>query len=220
MAGGQSRTPCLPACVHVVDDDTQVRTALARLLAAHGYEVQPHATAADFLAAHDARQPGCILLDLALPDLDGLALQERLAAQGSALPIVFLTGQADVQACANAFRSGAVDFLTKPVDEDSLVAAIDKALAREAALRVRHEDQERMRVQLASLTPRERQVLAFVARGKLNKQIAGELGTTEKTVKVHRARGLQKMGVRAVAHLVRNLERSGLGHALAAAGDP
>jgi len=195
--------------VHVVDDDASVRMAVGRLLRSRGYETAEFESAESFLAARHAGQHGCILLDVSLPGLDGPGLQQNLLADGDALPIVFLAGAADVPMCAAAMRHGAVDFLMKPVDEEDLVRAIDVALQHDVVRRTarthRHETESR----LATLTPREREVLGHVMNGRLNKQIAGDLGTAEKTVKVHRARAMEKMQVRSVAELVRDLERAG-----------
>lgn len=196
------------AVVHVVDDDQAVRTALARLLRSRGYQVALHASAEAFLAGHDPEAHGCIVLDVAMPGLDGPGLQRRLLHDGDALPIVFLTGSTDVAICAAAMREGAVDFLTKPVDEAELARAVASALARDAARRQVHSHQVRTESRLASLTPREREVLDHVMNGRLNKQIASDLGTAEKTVKVHRARAMEKMAVRSVAELVRMVERA------------
>jgi FixJ family two-component response regulator len=200
--------PAEPAQVHVVDDDGGVRCALARLLRSHGYDVVDHPSAESFLASHDPEAPGCIVLDVAMPGLDGPGLQRRLQEDGDAMPIVFLTGSADVPICATAMRNGAVDFLTKPVDEAELVHAVTMALQHDAVRRLARERREWTEARLATLTPREREVLDHVMNGRLNKQIASDLGTAEKTVKVHRARGMEKMHVRSVAELVRMVERA------------
>lgn len=194
--------------VHVVDDDQAVRTALARLLRSRGYQVAVHSSAEAFLAGHDPDAHGCILLDVSMPGLDGPGLQRRLVEDGEELPIVYLTGSADVAICAAAMRDGAVDFLTKPVDEAQLARAVARALARDAGRRQAHKHQAQTEHRLASLTPREREVLDHVMNGRLNKQIASDLGTAEKTVKVHRARAMEKMSVRSVAELVRMVERA------------
>lgn len=202
----QDRAPT--AVIHVVDDEPGMRSALQCLLEFDGFRVRTHASAEEFLAAHDPYAFGCILLDLAMPGLGGLGLQARLASTDTCLPIVFLTGLADVSLCTAAMRAGAVDYLTKPVDEDRLLRAITRALAccaRNRAARQRHLI---VANRLASLTRREHEVLVQVMDGRLNKQIAGDLGTAEKTVKVHRARAMEKMNVRTVAELVRMVERS------------
>lgn len=189
--------------VHVVEDDAGVARALVRLLAAAGHRAEAHADAEDFLARHDPGQPGCAIVDLGLPGMDGLALQAALAARGVACPLVFLTGAGTVPASVRAMKDGAVDFLLKPVDAQAFLAAVDAALARDAAAReARAMNQDGAR-RLASLTPRERQVLDLVVAGRLNKQVAADLGTAEKTVKVHRGRMMKKLGVRTVADLVR-----------------
>jgi FixJ family two-component response regulator len=197
-----------PAQVHLVDDDERVRNAVGRLLRSHGYQVIAHASGESFLSARDPEAHGCAVLDVAMPGLDGPALQRRLLEAGDGLPVIFLTGSADVPMCAAAMRAGAVDFLTKPVDEDELLRAITLALEHDTIRRLAHDHQEMTESRLASLTPREREVLEHVMNGRLNKQIAGDLGTAEKTVKVHRARAMEKMHVRSVAELVRMVERA------------
>jgi FixJ family two-component response regulator len=197
-----------PAHIHVVDDDPSVRAAIVRLLGAERFEATAHPSAESFLAASDPQQHGCLVLDVALPGLDGLALQQALAERGSHMPIIFLTGQGDVPMCAQAMKLGAFDFLTKPVDATVLLAAIGNALAKDLLLRRACEQCAATESLLATLTPREREVLTHVMAGRLNKQIAADLGTAEKTVKVHRARGMEKMHVRSVAELVRVVERA------------
>ena len=197
-----------PAHVHVVDDDLSVRTAVVRLLRAEGFAATGHPCAESFLEVSNAREHGCVILDFAMPGLDGLALQRRLAERGSHMPIIFLTGQADVPMCAQAMKQGAFDFLTKPVDDSVLLAAISNALATDLLLGLACEQRMATEALLATLTPREREVLTHVMAGRLNKQIAADLGTKEKTVKVHRARGMAKMHVRSVADLVRIVERA------------
>jgi len=200
-----------PAQVHIVDDDAAVRSALARLLRSHGYDTVDHPSAESFLASHDPDAPGCIVLDVAMPGLDGPGLQRKLQEEGDAMPVIFLTGSADVPICATAMRNGAVDFLTKPVDEGDLVRAIAMALQHDAVRRLARRQKDATEGRLASLTPREREVLDHVMNGRLNKQIASDLGTAEKTVKVHRARAMEKMHVRSVAELVRMVERARFG---------
>ena len=196
--------------VHVIDDDLSVRTALKRLLLAAGYSVSVHASADAFLSDPAASAPGCILLDLAMPGVDGLELQQLLARRGTHAPVIFLTGKADVPACANAMKHGAIEFLTKPVDADILIAAVAEAFKRDRAARTTLAERLATAARLATLTVRERQVLDQVMAGRLNKQIAAELGTAEKTVKTQRARGMSKMKVRSVAELVRVVERAHL----------
>jgi FixJ family two-component response regulator len=196
--------------VFLVDDDPHVLKALSRLLRTSGYDSRSFASADEFLQQHDAAAPGCAVLDLAMPDVDGIQLQQRLAAEGIERPVIFLTGKGDVPASVRAMRAGAVDFLTKPVDAGELIAAIERAKQQEAKSRETRARVGSFEARLASLTPREREVLHHVVAGRLNKQIAGELGTVEKTIKVHRGRMMAKMGVRTVADLVRMVERAGL----------
>src|SRR6185369_606234 len=184
------------------------RAALCRLLTSDGrYEVHAHASAQSFLASVDSSAPGCAVLDVALPGVDGLAVQGMLVERGCSLPIIFLTGCADVPMCASAMRRGAIDFLTKPVDDAVLFSAIERAVAQDLAQRADHSHHVMTQARLASLTPREREVLTHVMSGRLNKQIAGDLDIAEKTVKVHRGRAMEKMRVRSVAELVRMVER-------------
>lgn len=200
--------PPLPSpVIHIVDDDPWVRTALGRLLEASGYDARQHLDAEEFLASYEPSY-GCLLVDVWMPGLDGLALQERLGHEDECPPIIFLTGCAEVATCASAMRSGAVDYLTKPVDDVLLLQAIDRALARSARQLRARLLQSVTEARLASLTPREREVLTHVMNGRLNKQIAADLLLAEKTVKVHRARAMEKMHVRSVAELVRMVERA------------
>lgn len=193
--------------VYLVDDEPAVRRALGRLLRAGGFEVVPFASAAEFLAGRIGASPACVVLDMAMPGRNGLEVQEALAVEGSSLPVIFLTGRADIPMCATAMKRGASDFLTKPVNGDDLLAAVRRAL--EASQRNEERRAERVGIdtRLAALTPREREVLDLVITGRLNKQIAAELGATEKTIKVHRGRVMEKMQVRSVAELVRLMER-------------
>lgn len=188
--------------IWLVDDDPSVLRALQRLLDAEGFETRAFPDADAFLAVHDMTQPSCAVIDLGLPGLSGLALQQRLAAEGRGCPVIFLTGQGSIPAAVEAMRSGAVDFLTKPVDAAALLSAIGAALALDAETRAREGAEAQQRARLASLTPREREVLEEVVTGQLNKQIAERLGAAEKTIKIHRGRVMQKMGVRSVAELV------------------
>ena len=196
--------------VFLVDDDPAVLKGLRRLLAAAGFEVVPFESPQRFLDAHTADAHGCLVLDLAMPGLNGMELQQELAARGSALPIVFLTGHADVPTSVRAMKRGAADFLTKPVDEKDLVAAIQNAFEKGRALRKARAESAEIERRLATLTPREREVLAHIVAGKRNKQVAIELGTVEKTIKVHRARAMEKMQARSLAELVRLAERGGI----------
>lgn len=191
------------AIVFIVDDDADVRRALARLLHSEGYQTRTFGSATEFLAAHDPDPPGCIILDLAMPGSGGLEVQAALARAGCCRPIIFLSGNGSIQMSVAAIRGGAVNFLTKPVDHYDLFIALEEALGIDFAERCRRSRRRAVEERLGRLTPRERQVLEHVVAGRLNKQIAASLGTVEKTIKVHRARVMHKMGVHSVAELVR-----------------
>jgi len=197
--------------VFVVDDYAPGRRSISRLLRAAGFAVTAFASAKEFLAQYDAEAPGCLVLDLAMPAGSGLELQGLLADRGSLLPIIFLTAYGDIPKSVQAMKLGASDFLTKPVNDEDLLAAVRVAIEKNRALRRDEEELSEIRAHLATLTPREREVLEYVVAGKLNKQIAGELGTVEQTVKIHRAHVMQKMRVQSVAELVRMTERCGIG---------
>jgi FixJ family two-component response regulator len=199
-----------PEIVYIVDDDQDVCRAVGRLVRGAGYEVREFNSAHDFLVGHEPDPPGCVLLDLTMPDLDGLELQRCLLASGCHRPIVFLTANHDVQNTVRAMKAGAVNFLTKPVDRDELMAALAEALAVDAAERAEWETRNTIAGRLATLTPRERQVLEKVVAGRLNKQIAAELGTVEKTIKVHRARVMQKLHATSLIQLVEIAQLAGL----------
>lgn len=192
--------------VFVVDDDTSVLRALARLLRAAGYAVEAHASPRAFLERAPS-QPGCVVVDLRMPEVGGLELQEELERRGCALPLVFLTGHGDVSSSVRAMKAGAIDFLTKPCDDTDLLAAVERALLRDANARAARREQRALKARFEALTPREREVCLRVAQGLLNKQIAAELGAAEKTVKVHRGRVMEKLGVESVAELVRLVDR-------------
>jgi FixJ family two-component response regulator len=189
--------------VFLVDDEEPVRKAVSRLLRAENIEVAAFASPAEFLAAYDPKTPGCLLLDLQMPVLNGLELQKMLLGKGGGLPIVFLSGQADVPVSVQAMKLGACDFLTKPVSDDVLLAAVRAAFAKYVQDQVKREKKAEVATRIATLTPREREVLGHVTTGRLNKQIADDLGTVEKTIKVHRSRVMEKMKVRSLAELVR-----------------
>jgi len=189
--------------VHVVDDDDSVRTGVVRLLQAAGFEARSYASAGEFLLGRfDRSAPGCVVLDVRMPGPNGLELQEALASLEARLPIVFLTGHGDIPMSVRAMKAGAVDFLTKPVSRDALLASVRTALARDAEARAAREGLRALRARYETLTPREREVFAGVVAGKLNKQIATDLGTAERTVKAHRAHMMEKMQVSSIAELV------------------
>jgi FixJ family two-component response regulator len=190
-----------------VDDDPSVLRALTRLLSSAGLEARGFPSPTAFLEAHDPATPGCLVLDVALPGLDGLEVQKALSVSDCARPIVFITGRGDIPTTVRAMRGGAVDFLTKPVNDRDLLAAVRNAIEIDRVARLAQVEMDAMRQRLASLTPREREVLVHVVAGRLNKQIAADLGTVEKTIKVHRARIMEKMAVRSLADLVRVAER-------------
>jgi FixJ family two-component response regulator len=201
----------LPGRIHVVDDDQSFRTAIERRLKLAGYQVATYPSAQQLLdRLPDENEPGCILLDVQIPGLSGPDLQGRLNELGSSLPIVFLTGHADTPTTVRTIKAGAEDFLTKPVESVQLLDAIERAIARHATLRDERHRLAEMRSLVAALTPRERQVFVLVVRGKLNKQIAFELGTTERTIKAHRHQVMEKMKVQSLAELVSIAERLGL----------
>jgi len=201
----------LPGLVHVVDDDASFRTAIERRLKLAGYEVETYASAQQLLdRLPGAREPGCILLDVRIPGLSGPELQSRLIELGLSLPIVFLTGYADIPTTVQAIKAGAEDFLTKPTSSEQLIDAIERAMARYVSVRSQRKKLDSLRALVATLTPRERQVFDFVIRGKINKQIAYELGMTERTVKAHRHQVMEKMQVHSLAELVSNAERLGM----------
>jgi FixJ family two-component response regulator len=194
----------------LVDDDPGVLKALSRLIRTAGYESRGYLSPQDFLRDHDPSVPGCAILDLTMPDIDGLSLQQKLSKDSIERPIIFLTGNADVSTSVRAMKAGAVDFLTKPVKREDLLTAIARAEERDAQARQNRSELQSIEGKLAKLTPREREVLEHVIDGKLNKQIAAALGTVEKTVKVHRGRMMAKLSLRSVADLVRLAGRAGI----------
>jgi RNA polymerase sigma factor (sigma-70 family) len=197
--------------VHVVDDDASFRTAIERRLKKAGYEVETYPSAQHLLdRLPNESGPGCILLDVRIPGLSGPELQSRLSELGSTLPIVFLTGYADVPTTVRAIKAGADDFLTKPVTSDQLLRAIQRAMAHQEATRDTKSKIDIVRAHIAALTPREHEVFELVIRGKTNKQVANALGATERTIKAHRHRVMEKMQVQSLAELVSLAERAGV----------
>jgi FixJ family two-component response regulator len=196
--------------VHVVEDDRSVRASLTRLLKIAGFEARGYASAGEFLVAGKEPAPSCILLDVGLPGLDGIELQAALQREHDPRPVIFLTGRGNIDMGVAAMKSGAVDFLTKPVDRDRLLGAVSLALARGVREQVRSDEEKDLRSHLDRLTAREREVFDRVVHGRLNKQIAFELGTSVRTVKAHRAQVMRKMEVSSLAELVTIADRLAL----------
>ena len=195
--------------VNVVDDDALVLRSLGRLLRSAGFAVRTFPSSQDFLSQARNGEPGCLVLDLTMPNMNGLELQAQLTRLGNDCPVVFLSGNADVPHSVQAMKAGAVDFLVKPVDREKLLAAVRLAIGNDQRARAARKTLDDVAGRIAALTPREREVLAGVVAGKLNKQIAAELGTAEKTVKVHRARVMKKRRAGSLAELVLLARRSG-----------
>ena len=205
--------PLMPepqAIVFVVDDDASVREALERLVRSAGLRVEAFRSAEEFLTRPRADAPSCLVLDVQLPDLNGLDLQRRMVDANAEIPIVFITGHGDIPTTVRAMKAGAVEFLTKPLVEGDVLESIRHAIARDRAARDRHAETAALRARYASLTPREGEVMEWVVSGLLNKQIAGELGISEETVKVHRGHVMRKMEADSLAELVRMSERLGI----------
>jgi FixJ family two-component response regulator len=201
----------VPGTVHVIDDDASFRTAVERRLKKAGYQVATYSSAQHLLERlPDQNAPGCILLDVRIPGLSGPDLQARLNALGYSLPIIFLTGHADIQITVKTIKAGAQDFLTKPVSSEQLLGAIERGLAQHEIARAQRSRLDAMRGQIAAFTPRERQVFELIVRGKINKQIAHELGTTERTIKAHRQQVMEKAKVQSLAELVSIAEKLGM----------
>jgi RNA polymerase sigma factor (sigma-70 family) len=201
----------MPGLIHVVDDDASFRTAIERRLKLAGYDVATYASAEQLLdRLSAAERPGCILLDVQIPGVSGPELQSRLIELGSTVPIIFVTGHADTATTVRAIKAGAEDFLTKPVTSQQLIDAIERALLRQETASSQRSRLQSFRSLVASLTPRERQVFDLMVRGKINKQIAYELGMTERTVKAHRHQVMEKMQVLSFAELVSIAERLGM----------
>ncbi|MDA9467792.1 MULTISPECIES: response regulator transcription factor [Bradyrhizobium] len=201
----------MPGLVHVVDDDASFRTAIERRLRLAGYDVATYSSAEELLGRlPSVEQPACVLLDVKIPGLSGPDLQSRLIEIGSTLPIIFVTGYADTATTVRTIKAGAEDFLTKPVSSEQLIDAIERAMSRQNVSQSQRSRLDAFRALVSSLTPRERQVFDLVVRGKINKQIAHELGTTERTIKAHRHQVMEKMRVHSLAELVSIAERLGL----------
>ena len=196
--------------VFIVDDDAAVLKSLTRLLRSARLNVMAFGSPQEFLERHDPRAPGCLVLDLAMPGLNGLELQAALTVKGSGIPIIFLTGHGNIPTSVQAMKRGALDFLTKPVNDDDLLKAVQVAIEKDRIARIARAELEDIQSRLDSLTPREREVLTHVVSGQLNKQTAVDLGTVEKTIKVHRGRVMEKMKVHSVAELVHLAERAGI----------
>lgn len=197
--------------VYVVDDDPSVLRALERLLRSADLELETFTSALDFLNFQHPEAPGCLILDVKMPGVSGLELQERMARQGILFPIIFITGHGTVPLSVQAMKAGAVDFLMKPFDPKDLLEIVFKALDKDRQAKWEQRELKRLRERLKTLTPREAQVFRSVVAGMLNKQIAYDLGTAEKTIKVHRARIMEKMGAKSLAELVRFAEKLGIG---------
>jgi FixJ family two-component response regulator len=193
--------------VFLIDDDLSVLKSVTRLLSAAGFETRPYSAPKCFLDNYDAGLPGCIVMDLAMPEISGLDLQKRLASSGYAKPIIFITGQGDIPTSVRAMKAGAVDFLTKPFNRDGLLSAVRVAIGKDRAARRSWNELDRIEKCRATLTSREREVFELVTNGRLNKQIAGDLGIAEKTVKIHRGRMMRKMEARTLADLVQLANR-------------
>jgi FixJ family two-component response regulator len=202
-------SPAGPA-VYVVDDDPSVRVAMERLLKSVGLTVKTFASAREFLDQATPECSGCLIVDLRMPGMGGLDLQDQLSARQVSLPVLFLTGYGTVPASVRAMKAGAVDFLEKPVDDQALLDAVHKALERDREARHNQAEMQALHQRLAILTPREYEVLTFIISGRLNKQAAEELGTTEKTIKVHRGRIMEKLQCTSLAELVRLAEKAGI----------
>ena len=196
--------------VFIIDDDPSVRRGVTRLVRAADLNAEPYPSAEGFLASGKAGEPGCIVLDVRMPEMTGPELQAELGKSEHCLPIIFLSGHADVPIAAQAMKGGAVDFLTKPVDRDDLLAAISVSLEKDAENRMRRDERADLLERVETLTPREKEVMTWVITGMLNKQIAGQLDISEETVKIHRGRVMQKLGVMSVAELVRLCGKVGI----------
>jgi two-component system response regulator FixJ len=192
-----------PATVFVIDDDEAVRTSLRLLLKSVGLPVETYASAQEFLDQFDGERAGCLVLDIRMPGMSGLDLQQKLTSLHSITPIVFITGHGDVPMAVEAMQAGAVDFIQKPFRDQDLIDRINRALDTDRANRAELRERDEIRRRMAQLTPREREVLDLVTQGKANKVIAGDLNVSQRTIEIHRARVMEKMGATSLAHLVR-----------------
>jgi two-component system, LuxR family, response regulator FixJ len=192
-----------PATVFVIDDDEAVRTSLRLLLKSVGLPVETYASAQEFLDQFDGDRAGCLVLDIRMPGMSGLDLQQKLTSLHSITPIVFITGHGDVPMAVEAMQAGAVDFIQKPFRDQDLIDRINRALDTDRANRAELRERDEIRRRMAQLTPREREVLDLVTQGKANKVIAGDLNVSQRTIEIHRARVMEKMGATSLAHLVR-----------------
>ena len=196
--------------VFIVDDDPSARQGLLRLVSAAGMNAESFNSAKDFLESEKYKMPGCIILDVRMPEMTGPELQDQLTNEGAEMPIIFLSGHADVPTTASTMRKGAVNFLTKPVDGEDLLKAIRESLSKDETNRMDHEEVNIINNKIKTLTSREYEIMTFVITGMLNKQIAGELDISEETVKIHRGRVMHKLGIVSVAELVRLCEKVGI----------
>ena len=193
----------LPPTVFVVDDDDAVRDSLRLLLKSAGITCDAYGSAQEFLSHYDAAQPGCLVLDVRMPGMSGLEMQQQLNLSGAMLPVIFITGHGDIPMAVEAMQHGAFDFLQKPFRDQELLDRVQRALTRDAENRTRLRHTDRIRERLASLSPREREVLDLVTQGKANKMVAGDLGVSPRTIEIHRARVMEKMNAHSIAELVR-----------------
>lgn len=193
--------------IYVVDDDAGVRKSLDMLMRAIGHNAETYASADEFLNGYSAEGPGCLILDLRMPGMSGLELQEELSRRGSSLPIIFITAHGDVPTAVDAVKGGAIDFIQKPFRDQDLIEKIEQALEENAINRSRLAERDDVESRIASLTPRERQVMEIVVDGKTNKAIAAELGLSERTIEIHRARVMRKMDAESLPNLVKMVLR-------------
>jgi FixJ family two-component response regulator len=204
-----NRSPFV-ATVFVIDDDASVRKSLSRLMRSFGYEVETYPSAEHFLSRDPYDGVGCIVLDIRMPGISGMILQERLSVANNNLPIIFITGHADIQTSVQAMKRGAVDFLTKPFDDEELLQAVRRATEKDERTKAYREETRHALERIQELTPREYEILRYILGGMLNKQIAFSLGIAEKTIKVHRGHIMEKLNVSSVAELVRLAEKAGV----------